>query len=145
MCASIKKKREEGWGWGGSLMRHQSEEQPEETKFLHLPHGANKGGDELAADAVKALGVEIAIYSLITIWRKEAIHISLSSISSSHFPPSLFVSVFLHAFKGKSQQLYRRPSMLGGTAVWAPCLKSCNLAGPDSSITDWYKAQSPAS
>lgn len=49
------------------MMLLQSEEQPRETKFLHLPLVANKARDELTVDGVKALGVEIAIHSFITI------------------------------------------------------------------------------
>lgn len=48
-------------------MRHQSEEQSREAKFLRLSLGENKARDELTADGVKALGVEIAIRSFITI------------------------------------------------------------------------------
>lgn len=68
-------------------MRHQSEEQPRETKFLHLPLGANKAGDELTADGVKALVVEIASHSFITVRQKAGIPVSVFSISVANFSP----------------------------------------------------------
>lgn len=94
MCSTVKR----GTHWV-SVMRHQSEEQPRETKFFHLPLGANKARDELTADSVKALGVEIAIHSFIIVQQKAG------------FPLSVF-SVVLAPYlqKGRLQKLCSPPS-----------------------------------
>lgn len=122
------------------MMRHQSGEQPRETAFLHRPLGANKAGDELTADGVKALVVEIASHSFITVRQKAGIPVSVFSISIAYFSPlPAFLAVCLQ------RESYR--SFVANLATQkqcflVSCLKSCNLVRPDSSITDRYKAQS---
>lgn len=119
---------------------HQSEEQPRETEFLHLPLGANKARDELTADGVKAPGVEIASHSFITVRQKAGFPISVFSISVSRFPP-------LSVFRAPCLQREGYRSFAANLATQercclVSCLKAVIFVRPDSSITDRYKAQS---
>lgn len=91
-----------------SVRRHQSEEKPSETEFLHLPLGANKARDELIADSVKALVVEIASHTFIRVTQKAGIPICFLYFCLSRFPS---VSLSWHLpLKGRLHKLCSLPT-----------------------------------
>lgn len=102
-----------------SVMRVlQSEEQPRETKFFHLLLGANKVRDEHTADGVKALMVEIAIHSFITVRQKSGIPVSIFSCLSVFLPPCLQSESYRSCAANLATQKHR---------CLVACLKSSNL------------------
>lgn len=113
-------------------MWHQAEEQPRETKFFYPQLGANKARDENTADGVKALGLEIAIHSFITVQQKARIPVSIFPCLSVFLAPCLQREGYRSYVD--NLQLPRR------TVVWLHVERAVICVRPDSSVTDRHKA-----
>lgn len=101
-----------------SVMRHQWEEQPRETKFFHLALDANKAKDELAADGSKALKVEIAIHSSLQWDRRQGFLPLFAPFPFLTFP--LCQSFLVCAFKGRAEKAVQPTSLPRRKASWYP-------------------------
>lgn len=129
MCSWVK--METHWV---SVIWCQSKKQPAETGYLHLSLGANKVTDELTADGVKALRVEIVFF---TVRRKAGTPVGFLYFCFTRFLSCQ--SLLLLASKGKVTQAVQPTRLPWSAAVWFLVQKAVICVKPDSSIRDRYK------